>query len=49
LLSNGSAIIATLNGLRPIMEQQPIKVVSHTSIETKLLPAPAGEKIALVG
>ncbi|HXC66378.1 MAG TPA: heavy metal translocating P-type ATPase [Nitrospiraceae bacterium] len=49
LLSNGSAIIATLNGLRPIMEQQPIKVVSHTSVETKLLPSPAGEKIALVG
>jgi len=49
LLSNGSAIVATLNGLRPIMEQQPIKVVSHTSVETKLLPSPAGEKIALVG
>ena len=29
LLSNGSAIVATLNGLRPIMEQQPIKVVSQ--------------------
>ncbi|HSV90414.1 MAG TPA: heavy metal translocating P-type ATPase, partial [Nitrospiraceae bacterium] len=49
LLSNGSAIIATLNGLRPIMEQQPIKVVSHARAETKLLPSPADEKIALVG
>ena len=49
LLSNGSAIVATLNGLRPIMEQQPIKVVSHARVETKLLPSPAGEKIALVG
>ena len=49
LLSNGSAIVATLNGLRPIMEQQPIKVVSHAPVETKLLPSPAGEKIALVG
>ncbi len=49
LLSNGSAIVATLNGLRPIMEQQPIKVVSHARAETKLLPSSAGEKIALVG
>lgn len=49
LLSNGSAIVATLNGLRPIMEQQPIKVVSPARKGTKLLPAPAAEKIALVG
>ena len=49
LLSNGSAIVATLNGLRPIMEQQPIKVVPHARAETKLLPSPAGEKTALVG
>ncbi|HEX6825757.1 MAG TPA: HAD-IC family P-type ATPase, partial [Nitrospiraceae bacterium] len=49
LLSNGSAIVATLNGLRPIMEQQPIKVVSRARAETMLLPLPADEKIALVG
>ncbi|HEX6826961.1 MAG TPA: heavy metal translocating P-type ATPase, partial [Nitrospiraceae bacterium] len=49
LLSNGSAIVATLNGLRPIMEDQPIKVVSHARAETKLLPLPADDKIALVG
>jgi Cu2+-exporting ATPase len=49
LLSNGSAIVATLNGLRPIMEQQPIKVVSPAREGTKLLPAPAAEKITLVG
>jgi P-type E1-E2 ATPase len=49
LLSNGSAIIATLNGLRPIMEQQPIKVVSHARAETKLMSLPVDEKIALVG
>ena len=35
LLSNGSAIVATLNGLRPIMEQQPIKVVSPRACRHK--------------
>ena len=49
LLSNGSAIVATLNGLRPIMEQQPIKVVSPARQGTKLLPAPAAEKLVLAG
>ncbi|MBI5315205.1 MAG: cadmium-translocating P-type ATPase [Nitrospirae bacterium] len=49
LLSNGSAIVATLNGLRPIMEQQPIKVVSPAREGAKLLPAPAAEKLVLAG
>jgi Cu2+-exporting ATPase len=49
LLSNGSAIVATMNGLRPIMEDQPIKVVSPTREGTKLLPAPVAEKITLAG
>ena len=49
LLSNGSAIVATLNGLRPILEQQPIKVVSPAREGTKLLPAPAAEKLVLAG
>jgi len=49
LLSNGSAIVATLNGLRPIMEQRPIKVVSQAQTDTKLLPAPVKEKGTLVG
>jgi Cu2+-exporting ATPase len=47
LLSNGSAIVATMNGLRPIMEQQPIKVVSQARADTKLLPAPAAEEVFL--
>jgi len=49
LLSNGSAIIATMNGLRPIMEQRPIKVVSAAHETTKLLPDPAAEKVILAG
>src|SRR5262245_19907997 len=49
LLSNGSAIVATLNGLRPIMEQQPIKIVSQACETTKLLSAPAAEKFSLAG
>ncbi|MEI8016224.1 MAG: heavy metal translocating P-type ATPase [Nitrospira sp.] len=49
LLSNGSAIIATLNGLRPIMDQQPIKVVSPARADIKLLPAPMTEKVTIVG
>lgn len=47
LLSNGSAIVATLNGLRPIMEDRPIKVVSPTREGTKFLPAPAAEEVIL--
>ena len=49
LLSNGSAIVATLNGLRPIMDEQPIKVVSPARAATKLLPAPAAENVVLAG
>src|SRR5215467_4655064 len=49
LLSNGSAIIATMNGLRPIMEQRPIKIVSPAREHTRLLPAPAAEKVILAG
>jgi len=49
LLSNGSAIVATVNGLRPMMEQRPIRVVSSTHEGTKLLPLPAGEKVTLAG
>jgi hypothetical protein len=49
LLSNGSAIIATLNGLRPIMDQQPIKVVSPARPDIKLLPAPMAEKVTIAG
>ncbi|HKC92419.1 MAG TPA: heavy metal translocating P-type ATPase [Nitrospira sp.] len=49
LLSNGSAIIATMNGLRPIMEQRPIKVVSVAHETTRLLPDPAAEKVILAG
>jgi heavy metal translocating P-type ATPase len=49
LLSNGSAIVATLNGLRPIMDQQPIKVVSPARAGTQLLPAPKAEEITLAG
>ena len=49
LLSNGSAIIATMNGLRPIMEQRPIKIVSPARESTRLLPAPAAEKVILAG
>jgi Cu2+-exporting ATPase len=49
LLSNGSAIVATLNGLRPIMEQQPIRIVSQPHDSKKLLPAPAAEKVGLAG
>jgi P-type E1-E2 ATPase len=45
LLSNGSAIVATLNGLRPIMEDRPIKVVSPMREGTKLLPVPAAEEV----
>jgi P-type Cu2+ transporter len=41
LLSNGSAIVATINGLRPIMEDRPIKVLSPAHEPTKLLLAPA--------
>jgi hypothetical protein len=47
LLSNGSAIVATMNGLRPIMEDRPIKVVSQARADTKLLPAPAAEEVFL--
>ena len=49
LLSNGSAIVATMNGLRPIMEDRPIKVNSPTHESTRLLPAPAAEKAVLAG
>src|SRR5215467_1322385 len=49
LLSNGSAIVATMNGLRPIMEQRPIKVVSSAHETTRLLPDPAAEKVILAG
>jgi len=49
LLSNGSAIVATLNGLRPIMDQQPIKVVSQPRAGTKLLPSPMAEKLTIAG
>jgi len=49
LLSNGSAIIATMNGLRPIMEQRPIKVLSATSESTRFLPAPEAEKVMFAG
>jgi len=49
LLSNGSAIIATMNGLRPIMEQRPIKVVSPARESTSLLSAPAAEKVVHAG
>ena len=49
LLSNGSAIVATMNGLRPIMEQQPIKVVSQARADTKLLPSPMVEQVTLAG
>jgi Cu2+-exporting ATPase len=49
LLSNGSAIIATLNGLRPIMDQQPIKVVSPARAGIQLLPAPMAEKVTTAG
>jgi Cu2+-exporting ATPase len=49
LLSNGSAIVATINGLRPIMEQRPVKIVSPAREGTKLLPASAVEKVTLAG
>jgi cation-transporting P-type ATPase C len=49
LLSNGSAIVATMNGLRPIMEDRPIKVIAPPRECTKLLPLPAGEKVTLAG
>ncbi len=49
LLSNGSAIIATMNGLRPIMEERPIKVVSSALEGTKLLSAQVPEKVVLAG
>ena len=49
LLSNGSAIIATMNGLRPIMEDRPIKVISPPREHTKLLPAPVDETVTLAG
>src|SRR5262245_29674474 len=49
LLSNGSAIVATLNGLRPIMEKQPIRIVSQACETTKLLSAPVAEKCSLAG
>ena len=45
LLSNGSAIVATMNGLRPIMEKRPIKVVFPSEEPTRLLTAPAAEPI----
>lgn len=40
LLSNGSAIVATINGLRPIMEEKPVKIISPSSVQTALLSAP---------
>ena len=49
LLSNGSAIIATMNGLRPIMEARPIKVISPMRESTRLLPAPTVEKVTPAG
>ena len=49
LLSNGSAIVATINGLRPIMERRPIKVVSPEREGTRLLPAPVDERVTLAG
>jgi Cu2+-exporting ATPase len=49
LLSNGSAIVATINGLRPIMERRPIKVVSPEREGARLLPAPMAEKVTLAG
>ena len=45
LLSNGSAIIATMNGLRPIMEQRPVKVLASAGESTNLLPAPEADKV----
>jgi hypothetical protein len=33
-----------MNGLRPIMEDRPIKIISPPREETRLLPAPAAEK-----
>lgn len=47
LLSNGSAIVATMNGLRPIMEQEPIQVDSPSRKRTGLLPAPVTETVTL--
>lgn len=38
LLSNGSAIVATMNGLRPIMEETPVKIISPSPVHTA--PAP---------
>lgn len=40
LLSNGSAIVATMNGLRPIMEEKPVNVIAPSPAPTVLLPAP---------
>lgn len=49
LLSNGSAIVATMNGLRPIMEDRPVKVISPPRESPRLLAAPADEKVAVAG
>ncbi|MDF0644228.1 MAG: heavy metal translocating P-type ATPase [Nitrospira sp.] len=49
LLSNGSAIIATMNGLRPIMEQRPVKVICTARETVRPLPAPVDEKVILAG
>ncbi|MDF0666067.1 MAG: heavy metal translocating P-type ATPase [Nitrospira sp.] len=40
LLSNGSAIAATMNGLRPIMEEKPVRIISPSPVQTALLSAP---------
>lgn len=44
LLSNGSAIVATMNGLRPIMEEKPVKIISPSPVHTALLTA-SGEPV----
>src|SRR5258705_3358913 len=49
LLSNGSAIVATMNGLRQIMEDRPIQGRPPTREGTKLLPSPMAEEITLAG
>jgi hypothetical protein len=49
LLSNGSAIVATMNGLRPIMEDRPVKVISPSRENPRLLAAPVGEKVTAAG
>ena len=49
LLSNGSAIVATINGLRPIMGEQPgerpVIVVSPDRNHVRALPAPTPKQV----